>query len=129
MKRKRKNDLVLSDIKILDVVNELNKINRYPLSIGIFKILSGSREVEYIEYQDFNAYNTLTSISPKRLSRQIANLVNHQYLLKVFSIDSEEPFLQISEKGVKTLLDFYKGKNTKFKKNNSIKKQEIIEIK
>ena len=83
MKRKRKTDLVLSDIKILDVVNELNRINRYPLSIGVFKILSGSREVEYIEYQDFNAYNTLTSISSKRLSRQIANLVNHQYLLKL----------------------------------------------
>ena len=129
MKRKKNTKLVLSDIKILDTINELNKMNRFPSSLGVYKILSGSTEVKYLEYKDLNTYNTLTSQSPKRISRQIVKLVNLQLVMKLFRIDNEDPYFQITEQGSSVLINYYKNtKNPKFKKKIVTEKQEIIEI-
>ena len=129
MKRRKKLNLVISDIKILDTVNELNKMNRYPSYLGVYKILSGSKEADYIQYEDLSTYCTLTSPSLKKLSRQIANLIRHDFLIKIYSVDAtEEEYLQISEKGVLTLLEFHKKRKTPYKKIEKKTKVEIMEI-
>ena len=129
MRKSKKLKLVISDIKILDTVNELNKMNRYPSYMGVYKILSGSREVEYAQYEDLSTYCTLTSPSPKKISRQIANLIRHDFLLKIYSVDAlEDEYLQISEKGVLTLLEFHKKRKTPYKKIEKKAKVEIMII-
>lgn len=129
MKRRKDITLALSDIKILDTINELNKINRYPTSVGVYKILSGSTEVEYQEYKYLNTYNTLTSQSCKHISRQIVSLIKNEYVARVYHPESAEEFLQILEKGVKNLLEFHKRHKKAFKKAPHKQRIEIIEIK
>lgn len=129
MKRRKENILALSDIKILDTINELNKINRYPTPMGVYKILSGSTEIDYQEYKYFSTYNTLTSQSCKHISRQIVSLIKNEYVARVYHPESAEEFLQILEKGIKCLLEFHKRHKKAFKKAPQKQRNEIIEIK
>ena len=52
-----------SDIKILETVEYLNKKNLYPLPLGVYKILIGSVEPDFIIYSDSPTYSTLTSFA------------------------------------------------------------------
>ena len=63
-----------SDIKILRTVQILNSKDLYPLSLAIYKILSGSGEDEYLEYRNMPTYATLLSYSSKHVSRLIMML-------------------------------------------------------
>ena len=73
-----------SDIKILKTVQILNSKDLYPLPLGIYKILSGSGEDEYISFREMPTYATLLSYSSKHVSRLIMMLVRNHYLDKIY---------------------------------------------
>ena len=118
-----------SDIKILDTVELLNKRNLYPLPQGVFKILSGSSEPEFIIFHDLPTYRTLTSYSSKHISRLIMMLIRNGYLAKIYDEKSNELYLKITEKGSIYLFDYHKKYKYLFKKKGVNKKPLIVEIK
>lgn len=128
MPKRKETKLVLSDIKILVTIEELNRINRYPTSVGVFKILSGSQEGEYLQYEEILTYNTLTSLSPKQISRKISFLIRHEFIQKIYHPSSLEEYLQITDRGSRALNDFFQTHKSTFKRKVITKKIEIIEI-
>ena len=118
-----------SDIKILDTVQLLNKTNQYPLPLGVFKILSGSSEPEFLVYQALPTYRTLTSYSSKHISRLIMMLLRNGYLQKVYDSKTDELYLKTTDKADLFLLKYHKKHKYTFIKKSSSKKPLIVEIK
>ena len=118
-----------SEIKILDTVDILNSKNLYPLPQGIYKILSGSSEPEFIIYHDMPTYRTLTSFGSKHISRLIMMLLRNDYLGKIYDQNSDELYLKITDKGKAFLYHYHKKHKYSFQKKNVSKKPLIVEIK
>lgn len=118
-----------SDIKILETVDYLNKKNLYPLSMGVYKILIGSVEPEFIIYQDIPTYSTLTSFSSKHISRLIMMLLRYGYLSRIYDKNTDELYLQLTEKGDLFLFDYHRKHKYSFKKKDISEKPLIVEIK
>ena len=118
-----------SDIKILETVALLNKDNLYPLPLGVYKILVGSGEKEFLKYSNLPTYSTLTSFSSKHISRLIMMLLRNGYLARIYDEKSDELYLKITEKGDVFLFDYHKKHKYKFVKKIDNKKPLIVEIK
>ena len=118
-----------SEIKILETVSYLNEKNLYPLPLGVYKILIGSSEDEYIIYHDIPTYRTLTSFSSKHISRLIMMLLRNNYLAKIYDEKTNELYLKITDKGVAFLLHYHKKHKYSFHKKTPSKKPLIVEIK
>ena len=117
-----------SDIKILQTVKLLNERDLYPLPGGVFKILCGSGEDEYIEYRDMPTYATLLSYSSKHVSRLIMMLVRNHYLDKVYDEKTNELYLKLSVKGDMFLTQYSKKHKYSFIKKSTNKKPLIVKI-
>lgn len=117
-----------SDIKILRTVQILNSKDLYPLPLGIYKILSGSGEDEYLEYRNMPTYATLLSYSSKHVSRLIMMLCRNHYLEKVYDEKTNELYLKISGKGEMFLSQYDKKHKYSFIKKSANKKPTIIKI-
>ena len=118
-----------SDIKILETVQSLNKDNLYPLPLGVYKILAGSVEKEFIKYKDLPTYSTLMSFSSKHISRLIMMLLRYGYLAKIYDPNSDEMYLKLTEKGDIFLFEYHKKHKYSFVKKKDSKKPLIVEIK
>lgn len=117
-----------SDIKILRTVQLLNSKGLFPLSQGVYKILSASGEDEYIGYRDLPTYGTILSYSSKHISRLVMMLLRNNYLEKVFDKETNELYLAITPKGDMFLRDYDKKHKYSFKKKDVNKKPLIVEI-
>ena len=51
--------LTISHYKILQTIQELNKMHLYPTAKGVNNILQGKRDNETKKYVDFKTYGTL----------------------------------------------------------------------
>lgn len=122
------NKLVLSDYKILDTVFELNKHDYFPLSDGVYKILKGVVDEETVQYINYPTFSTLISCKSKKISMSIMLLVRYGYLGKIFDKKTEELYLQITELGKSTLVDFHKKHKVKYIKKSKDFKATIIKI-
>lgn len=118
-----------SDIKILETVEALNKKKLYPLPLGVYKILIGSVEPDFIIYSDLPTYSTLTSFSSKHISRMIMMLLRYGYLSRIYDKNTDELYLSLTEKGDLFLFDYHKKHKYSFKKKSDNKKPLIVEIK
>lgn len=118
-----------SDIKILETVSYLNEKDLYPLPLGVYKILVGSSEDEYIIYHELPTYRTLTSFSSKKISRLIMMLLRNNYLSKIYDEKSDDLYLKITDKGVAFLLHYHKKHKYSFRKKSPSKRPLIVEIK
>lgn len=118
-----------SEVKILDTVYFLNKQNLYPLPLGVYKILIGSVEPEFVIYQELPTYSTLTSFSSKHISRLIMMLLRYGYLARIYDEKSDELYLKLTDRGDLFLFEYHKKHKYKFVKRSESKKPLIIEIK
>ena len=118
-----------SDIKILETVQYLNKQDLYPLSQGVYKILSASGEPEYVIYRDIPTYGTLLSYASKHISRLVMMLLRYGYLERIYDEKSDDLYLKLSVKGEMFLLDYHKKHKYSFKKKSGEKKPLIVKIK
>jgi hypothetical protein len=115
--------LKMSHIKILDVINELNKLSSFPNSDGVKKILHGEQDNETFEFSNIPPFGSLLSISGRKICAHIINLQRRGYLAYIYDKDSNEMFLQITLLGEDSLQNFknthhinYKTKHKQFKK-------------
>ena len=120
--------LQTSDLKILRTVYELNCKQFYPLSEGVYKILSGVDDEETKEYTYVSTYKTLISYNSKKVSRFIVMLLRYGYLEKIYDKSTDELYLKISDKGLVALLDYQKKHKYKFKEKAPIEAKTIVKI-
>ena len=117
-----------TDIKILETVKLLNDNDEYPLPLGVFHILAGSPAPEFAKYQDLATFKTLTSYTSKHVSRLIMMLIRNEYLHKIYDENTNELYLEITEKGDLFLFDYHKKHKYKFVKKVPSKKPLIVKI-
>lgn len=117
-----------SELKILITVEELNKDSLYPLPLGIYKILVGSEEQDYLQYQHLSTYSTLISYSSKHISKMIMMLIRYNYLEKIYDPRTNELYLKLSTKGELFLFEYRKKHKYNFKKRSEIDKPLIVKI-
>ena len=120
--------LVLSDYRILDTVKDLNDNGFFPLPDGVYKILKGVIDKETMQFVDYPTFSTLISCKSKRISMSIMLLVRYKYLSKIFDQKTEELYLQITDLGRSTLLDFHKQHKVKYVKKSKEVKTTIVRI-
>jgi len=117
-----------SDIKIMFTIQKLNSENLYPTSHGVYKILSGSMEDEYINYREYETFATLLSYSSKHVSRLIMMLLRNKYIERIYDEKTNELYLKIGIKGEMFLLDYSKKHKYSFTKKENNKKPTIVKI-
>lgn len=129
--QKRPNNfkLTISHYKILQTINELNKLNLYPTPKGVNNILRGKLDKETRKYVDLKTYGTLISFQGRKLCSYILNMVRRGYLGYIYDKNSDAMYLRICEKGEGELLSFEKKHKTDYKKKEPHHKPEIVEIK
>lgn len=118
-----------SDIKILKTVQILNEMDLYPLALGVYKIISGSKDPEYERYQSLETYSTLISLNSRHVSRLVMMLLRNGYLENIYDENTNELYLKITQKGVSFLSDYHKKHKYSFKRKSSESKPLIVEIK
>ena len=132
--RKQRNIYVLEtcDLKILETVSLLNKDNYYPLSEGVYLILTGDDDEDIEKFSYLPTYKTLISFNQKKISRLIVMLLRYRYLERVYDSSTDKLYLKISPLGETELIKYHKKHKYKFatkkvKKSPCIVKLENIE--
>lgn len=121
--------LTVSHYKILQTVNELNKVKKYPTAKGINNILQGKLDVETRKYIDLKTFGTLLSYPGRRLCSYILNMVRRGYLSYIYDKTTDNMYLRITEKGEVEVFNFEKKHKNEYTKKEPHRKAQIVEIK
>lgn len=121
--------LTVSHYKILQTVNELNKVKKYPTAKGINNILQGKLDVETRKYIDLKTFGTLLSYPGRRLCSYILNMVRRGYLSYIYDKTTDNMYLRITEKGEIEVFNFEKKHKNEYTKKEPHRKAQIVEIK
>ena len=116
--KKRSNkefSLTISHYKILQTINDLNKMQKYPTSKGVNNILGGKIDNETKQYSNLSTYGTLISYPGRKLCSYILNLVRREYLTYIYDKNSDGMYLRITEKGETELFLYTRKSKTKNK--------------
>ena len=131
MTKRRNNEfrLTVSHYKILQTVNELNKVKKYPTAKGINNILHGKLDPETRKYIDLKTFGTLLSYPGRRLCSYILNMVRRGYLSYIYDKNSDAMYLRLTEKGEVEVFNFERKHKSTYTKKEPHRKAEIVEIK
>lgn len=121
--------LTVSHFKILQTVNELNKVKKYPTAQGVNNILQGKLDPETRNYIELKTFGTLLSYPGRRLCSYILNMVRRGYLSYIYDKKSDGMYLRVTEKGELTVFDFERKHKGEYTKKESHRKAQIVEIK
>ena len=121
--------LTVSHYKILQTVNELNKVNKYPTAKGINNILQGKLDPETRMYIDLKTFGTLLSYPGRRLCSYILNMVRRDYLSYIYDKNSDDMYLRLTEKGDLAVYHFERKHKNAYTKKEPNRKHQIVEIK
>ena len=130
--RKRKTNefrLTVSHYKILQTVNELNKVKKYPTAKGINNILQGKLDPETRKYIELKTFGTLLSYPGRRLCSYILNMVRRGYLSYIYDKVSDDMYLRLTEKGEIEVFNFERKHKNEYTKKEPHRKAQIVEIK
>ena len=130
-KRKRSSEfrLTVSHYKILQTVNELNKVKKYPTAKGVNNILQGKLDPETRKYIELKTFGTLLSYPGRRLCSYILNMVRRGYLSYIYDKSSEAMYLRLTEKGEVEVFSFERKHKNEYTHKEPHRKPEIVEIK
>lgn len=121
--------LTVSHYKILQTVNELNKLKKYPTAKGINNILQGKLDPETRKYIDLKTFGTLLSYPGRRLCSYILNMVRRGYLSYIYDKKTDDMYLRITEKGEVEVFNFERKRKNEYTKKEPHRKAQIVEIK
>ena len=121
--------LTVSHYKILQTVNELNKLKLYPTAKGINNILQGKLDPETRKYINLKTFGTLLSYPGRRLCSYILNMVRRDYLSYIYDKNSDDMYLRLTEKGEVEVFNFERKHKNKYTKKEPHRKAQIVEIK
>lgn len=130
--RKRKTSefrLTISHYKILQTVNELNKVKKYPTAKGINNILQGKLDPETRKYIELKTFGTLLSYPGRRLCSYILNMVRRGYLSYIYDKVSDDMYLRLTEKGEIEVFNFERKHKNEYTHKEPHRKAQIVEIK
>ena len=131
MRKKKTSEfrLTVSHYKILQTVNELNKVKKYPTAKGVNNILQGKLDPETRKYIDLKTFGTLLSYPGRRLCSYILNMVRRGYLSYIYDKVSDDMYLRLTEKGEIEVYNFERKHKTEYTKKEPHIKAQIVEIK
>ena len=121
--------LTVSHYKILQTVNELNKVKKYPTALGVNNILQGKLDPETRNYIELKTFGTLLSYPGRRLCSYILNMVRRGYLSYIYDKNSDAMYLRVTEKGELEVFNFERKHKNKYTKKEPHRKAQIVEIK
>lgn len=121
--------LTVSHFKILQTVNELNKVNKYPTAQGVNNILQGKLDPETRNYIDLKTFGTLLSYPGRRLCSYILNMVRRGYLSYIYDKKTDAMYLRVTEKGEIEVFNFERKHKNEYTKKEPHRKHQIVEIK
>ena len=131
MKRKTNKDfrLTVSHYKILQTLNELNKMDKYPTAKGVNNILMGKLDNETKQYIDIKTFGTLISFPGRKLCSYILNMVRRDYITYIYDEKSDGMYLKITTKGEGAVFEFERKHKNSYTKKTKKTKSEIVTIK
>lgn len=112
--------ITISHIKILDTIYYFNKLDLFPNVETILNILNGNKE--YLDDLSIKCptFETLLSISGRKLKSKIKMLNRYKYVDLIYSRNSEEPFLKLSNNGELFLIKYKEKHKLNYKKRRVI---------
>lgn len=112
--------ITISHIKILDSIYYFNKLDLFPNVETILNILNGNKE--YLDDLSIKCptYETLLSISGRKLKSKIKMLNRYNYVDLIYSTNSEEAFLKLSNNGELSLIKYKEKHKLNYKKRRVI---------
>ena len=121
--------LTVSHYKILQTVNELNNVKKYPTAKGVNNILQGKLDPETRKYIDLKTFGTLLSYPGRRLCSYILNMVRRGYLSYIYDKNSDAMYLRLTEKGEGEVFSFERKHKNEYTHKEPHRKAQIVEIK
>lgn len=115
-------EISITHIKILDTIYSLNKKNMYPMSDGVYKIVSGTVDEETASLMDLPTFGTLISFNSKKVCRYLLALQRYGYIKKIYSKQKDNLYYSLTQKGEDEVEKYHKKhKKTYVKKKKKIK--------
>lgn len=114
--------------KILETVSLLNKDGFYPLNEGIYKIVTGKKDDETLEFSHLSTYSTLISYPSKKICNLTLMLFRNKYLEKVYDKNTDELYFKITKLGQDTLEKYLKRKRNNYSKKVVNHKKTIVKL-
>lgn len=121
--------LTVSHFKILQTIEELNKLDLYPTAKGVNNILMGKLDKETRQYVNIKTYGTLISFPGRKLCSYILNMVRRGYLGYIYDKKTDAMYLRITEKGEMEVFSYEKKHKNSYQKKEPNHRPEIVEIK
>ena len=119
-------EITITHIKILETISSLNKKNMYPLSDGVYKIVSGIIDEETIPLMDLPTFGTLISFGSKKVCRYLLALKRYGYIKKIYSKTKDNLYYATTNLGEDTLIAYHKKHKRPFVKKKRIIKETIL---
>lgn len=118
--------IVITHIKIMATISNLNKRNFYPVSDGVYKIIAGVVDDETANFMEEPTFSTLISFNSKKTCRYLLALQRHGYIKKVYSKKKDCLVYATTQLGEDCLTRFYKKHKKPFQKKKRKYKETII---
>lgn len=120
--------ITITHFKILDTIDYLNTMKKYPLNEGVYKIVAGIFDEETINYRNAPTFSTLISYNSKKVSRYISALEKNGYVHHIFDPKTNNLYLEICRKGKDALYYFHKRHPLNYPKKERKINQTIVEL-
>lgn len=118
----------ITHFKLLDTINYLNMMKRYPLNEGVYKIVAGILDEETLQYTNCPTFSTLISFNSKKTSRYLSALEKNGYIHRVFDPNTNNLYLEICHKGKEALNLFHKRHGLDYPKKERKVEKTIVEL-
>ena len=120
--------IVITHIKILDTISNLNKRNLYPVAEGVCKIIAGIVDSETKDYLNEPTFGTLLSFNSKKTNRFLLALQRHGYVKKIYAPTKDCLVYTTTQLGEDVLEKYHKKHKKPYIKKEKKISQTIIKI-
>ncbi len=120
--------LTITHYKIIDTISSLNKKNLYPVSDGIYKIVTGIVDSETASYMDEPTFGTLISFNSKKVCRYLLALQRHKYIKKIYCQRKDCLVYSTTELGEDALAKYHKKHKKPYIRKTKRVKETIIKL-
>lgn len=120
--------IVITHIKILETISNLNKRNLYPLSDGVYKIIAGIIDSETKNYLNEPTFGTLLSFNSKKTCRYLLALQRHGYVKKIYAPTKDRLVYATTQLGEDVVEKYHKKHKKPYTKKEKKIAETIIKI-
>lgn len=118
----------VSDLKILKTIYDLNQMDYFPNSFGVYKILKGIKDEETNNFVFLPTFSNLVSCVSKKITFKISMLIRYKYLTYKYDSETDNMFLTLTVFGENYLNEYFKTHHVIFKQHNKTFLKSIAHI-